>query len=191
MIKKLNIRNGIIACVLGFTLVTEGGCGFLSSNEEIEFGNIENATTERYYDIKKDGIEFFVRKSDLGEALPECNCTYYVGLRVDENGNAVVVNQEEVTDSDSVIACRKQENSDDYSYGIYISNVDDVELVDGYHIYEDDDNNSEYDISKADLIDAYNETGFSLVSEGKSIGIGKYIEYESNPNGGPDFVRGK
>ena len=87
MIKKLQVRNGIIACVLGFTLMTEAGCGLLSSDEDVILGNIENATAERYYDIKKDGIEFFVSKSDLGEALPEYNCTYYVGLRVDENGN--------------------------------------------------------------------------------------------------------
>lgn len=189
MIKKLQVRNGIIACVLGFTLITEAGCGLLSSDEDVILGNIENATAERYYDIKKDGIEFFVSKSDLGEALPEYNCTYYVGLRVDENGNTYVVNQEDVTELDSIIACRKQKNSDDDSYGIYMSDVDDVELVEGYHISADDENDLEYDIPKEDLVEVYNETGFSSESEGNSIE--DYIEYESNPNGGPDYVHSK
>ena len=181
---KKTICTAIVAGTIALS-----GCAKADVDSPIYFKNVDDAVTKNYYEITIDDKEYFIEKSDLANAISEYNSLSIVGLRVDDNGNAIAVPADEINESDDIINCiKKKDNNieDGSNYGIYIGGVDDARVVKGYNIKND---GIDYDISKEELINILNDEGFSIVGEEGKLGLGKDIEFEASPNGGNDTIK--
>lgn len=187
-IKNLNINKAVAIGVVTGTMILSG-CTKVNANSDIYFSNVDDANVKTYYSIGVDDKAYFIGKNNLASAIDDYDEYQEVGLRVDEKGNTIAVSADEIVEGDSVIECYKEYNSemnDGTRYKIYIDGVQYALKEKGYRVKLD---GVVYDVTKEDVVNALNNTGISLVGEGGTLGIGKHIDFEANPNGGKDRVK--
>lgn len=184
MIKNLKIGKAILTTSVLGTLIC-AGCTKVSAEDALYFQGVDDAYVESYYRIGDDDNEYFIRRGALSQAIPEYDISYNIGLRVDENGNTIAVPTDEIEEGDSVITCHKTWDEEKSKISVYMSDVDYATVEKGYRIKQ---NGVAYDLIKTDVVDFLNEEGLSLTGNGSAIGRGKYVDFEANPNGGPDHV---
>ena len=193
---KINLYRGLYSAAAGLILATAGGCTPrpLTENDQIIFTGVEDASVTDYINVinfgeDKDDIKsYFVRKSELLLNIPEYDEAYTLGLGVNEEGNAYVIQTEDITEDDTTISCIKEYDENTHDSKIYIEGVDFAHKVQGYRVKVD---GVYYDVSKDQVVDVLNDSKKSIISNGGSIGTGIKLEFESNEKGGQDKVYSK
>lgn len=189
-IKNLNINKTVAMGIVAGTMILSG-CTKVNANSDIYFSDVDDAYVKTYYSIGVDDKAYFIGKNNLASAIDDYDEYQEVGLRVDEKGNTIAVSTEEIAEGDSVIGCYKEydpEIKDGTHYKIYIDGAQYAIKEKGYRIELD---GVTYDVTKDDVVNAINDSRFSLMGDGGTLGFGKVIDFEANPNGGKDRVKSK
>ena len=143
------------------------------------FTGFNDAQVAEYYDFKyEDGEEYFVEKDVLLDAIPDYKYAYDLGLKVDENGNTIVIEPNDIDSSvDKVLHyCQKDVDDETGKEKVTLSTPAEVKVVNGYKLISKND--VRYDIKKSDIVTAQNNRKLS----------DNYLYLEANATGGADTV---
>ena len=182
-IKNIKLNKKLFALALTSVLtLSSTGCNINYKEKEeqekatYDFSIYKSAYDNEYYNIIINNKEYFVTTEDILAALPQYDTTYIVGLKVNDEGNALVVQPDE--NPEKTFHCTKKINPKTGTSDIILGDeIYSYEITTGYRLTTDND--KVYDITKMDLDFA------------ASVGI---VEEDSklicvdNPNGGPDMV---
>jgi hypothetical protein len=182
-IKNIKLNKKILALALtGALTLTNTSCNVNAKAKAeketttYDFSIYKTAHDKEYYNIIIDDNEYFITTEDLLAALPQYDTTYIVGLKVNDEGNTLVVKPDE--NPDKTFHCSKKINPETGTSDIVLGGeIYSYEITTGYRLTTSND--KVYDISKMDL-DFAASIGISE-EESKLICI-------DNPDGGPDTV---
>ena len=152
-----------VVCLVGFALSIPCFMALyhlgdkIGINSPLHFYQMKVAEPNEYYDFTFDnGEEYFINKEDIVAAIPNSAYAYDLGIKKDENGNAIVVKNEDIDETvDHILAaCSKEYDKEKDKTTVKLDTPAEVKVVKGYHFITRED--KEYDVKKSDIVEAYN-----------------------------------